>query len=64
MANTYRVTLAGVAAPALGTLLVGTGSKAVAGRVVAMDTSVAGQATVTLARRCPRSSRSRSRPRS
>jgi hypothetical protein len=49
MANTYRVTLSGVAAPALGTLLVGTGSKPVAGRVVAADTSVAGQTTVTLA---------------
>ena len=49
MANTYRVTLSGdVPAPALGTLLVGTGSKAVAGRVVAVDSSVAGQTTVTL----------------
>lgn len=47
--NTYRVTLSGVAAPALGALLVGTGSKAVAGRVVAADTSIAGQTTVTLA---------------
>jgi len=48
LANTYRVTLSGVAPPALGTLLVGTGSKAVAGRVLAVDTSVAGQTTVTL----------------
>ena len=49
MANTYRVTLSGdVPAPALGTLLVGTGSKAVAGRVVAVDASVAGQTTFTL----------------
>jgi hypothetical protein len=50
LANTYRVTLGGVAPPALGTLLVGTGSKAVAGRVLAVDASIAGQATVTLAR--------------
>jgi len=48
MDNTYRVTLTGVAEPEIGTLLVGTGSKAVAGRVVAVDSSVAGQTTVTL----------------
>ena len=37
--NTYRVTLTGIAAPSLGTLLINTESKAVAGRVLAVDTS-------------------------
>jgi hypothetical protein len=49
LAETYHVTLTGVAPPALGTLLVGTGSKAVAGRVVAVDNSVPAQVKVTLA---------------
>jgi hypothetical protein len=46
--NTYRVTLVGVSAPAVGALMVGTGGKPVAGRVVSVDTSVAGQTTATL----------------
>ncbi len=47
-ANTYRVALLGVAAPAVGTPLVGTGSKPVAGRVVAVASPAAGQTTVNL----------------
>jgi hypothetical protein len=46
--NTYRLTLVGVPAPAVGALMVGTGSKPVAGRVVSVDTSVAGQTTATV----------------
>jgi hypothetical protein len=46
--NTYLVTLVGVPAPAVGALMVGTGSKPVAGRVRSVDTTVAGQTTVTL----------------
>ena len=45
--NTYQVTLTGVAAPAIGTVLINTGSSAVAGRVVAVQ-SAGGQHTVTL----------------
>jgi hypothetical protein len=37
--NTYRVTLAGGPVPAAGALVLGTGSKPVAGRVVAVDTN-------------------------
>ncbi|MBL8519081.1 MAG: hypothetical protein JNK75_00285 [Betaproteobacteria bacterium] len=37
--NTYRVNLTGVAAPAVGTILINTESKQVAGRVVAVDAS-------------------------
>lgn len=46
-ANTYEVVLGGVAAPAVGALLVNTESKPVGGRVVAVRTSGA-QSTVTL----------------
>lgn len=45
--NTYRVTLQGVAAPALGGVLIGSGGKPVAGRVVAVQ-SVGTQTIVTL----------------
>lgn len=45
--NTYEVVLTGVAAPALGTLLVNTDSKPVVGRVVSVDTA-GGQMKVTL----------------
>ncbi|MBL8514188.1 MAG: hypothetical protein JNJ55_09390, partial [Betaproteobacteria bacterium] len=38
-ANTYRVNLTGVAAPAVGAILINTESKQVAGRVVAVDAS-------------------------
>jgi len=46
--NTYKVVLTGVGAPAMGSLLINTESKPVAGRVVAVDTA-GGQTTVTLA---------------
>ncbi len=36
--NTYRVSLTGIAAPAIGAILINSESKAVAGRVVAVDT--------------------------
>jgi hypothetical protein len=39
LANTYRVTLQGVAAPAVGKVVIGTGGKPVAGRVVAVRAS-------------------------
>lgn len=45
--NTYRVTLQGVAAPAPGSIVLGSGTKAVAGRVVAVQTT-GSQHTVTL----------------
>lgn len=45
--NTYQVTLQNIAAPASGAIMLSTESKAVAGRVKAVDT-VAGQTTVTL----------------
>ncbi len=35
--NTYRVTLSGVSAPAIGSILINTGSQPVAGRVVSVD---------------------------
>jgi len=46
-ANTYRVVLTGMAAPAVGQLLINTESKPVGGRVVAVQ-SEGGQSTVTL----------------
>ncbi|MCC6751416.1 MAG: hypothetical protein IT371_27440 [Deltaproteobacteria bacterium] len=45
--NTVRVELTGVPAPAVGALLIGTGSKVVAGRVRSVDTT-AGRIVVTL----------------
>jgi hypothetical protein len=45
--NTYQVVLTGVSAPAIGSILISTESKAVAGRVVAVNTAV-GQTIVTL----------------
>ncbi|MBP5991137.1 MAG: Ig-like domain-containing protein [Piscinibacter sp.] len=46
-ANTYRVVLSGMVAPAVGQLLINTESKSVAGEVVAVDSS-GGTHTVTL----------------
>jgi Dockerin type I domain len=45
--NTYQVVLRGIGTPAIGSILINTESKAVAGRVVAVDTT-GGQTTVTL----------------
>lgn len=46
--NTYKVVLTGVSAPAIGSILVNTESKAVAGRVVAVETTAGGDLLVTL----------------